>query len=42
MGSRSHLLGEERYIGAVTLYGITGILSLLGMTGYNAYLKKKQ
>ena len=37
-----HLLGQERYIGAVTLYGITGILSLLGMTGYNTYLKKKQ
>ena len=37
-----HLLGEERYIGAVILYGITGLLSLLGMAGYNRYLKKKQ
>ena len=37
-----HLLGEERYIGAVILYGITGVLSLLGMLGYNQYLKKKQ
>ena len=37
-----HLLGEERYIGAVVLYGITGLLSLLGMLGYNSYLKKKQ
>ena len=37
-----HLLGEERYIGAVILYGITGTLSLLGMVFYNTYLKKKQ
>ena len=37
-----HLLGEERYIGAIILYGITGLLSLLGMVGYNIYLKKKQ
>ena len=37
-----HLLGQERYIGAVILYGITGLLSLLGMVGYNRYLKKKQ
>lgn len=37
-----HLLGEERYIGAVILFGITGLLSLGGMVGYNCYLKKKQ
>ena len=37
-----HLLGQERYIGAVILYGVTGVLSLLGMVGYNRYLKKKQ
>lgn len=37
-----HLLGQERYIGAVILYGITGTLSLLGMAGYNRYLKRKQ
>lgn len=37
-----HLLGEERYIGAVILYGVTGLLSLLGLMGYNRYLKKKQ
>ena len=37
-----HLLGEEHYIGAVILYGITGLLSLLGMVGYNRYLKKKE
>ena len=37
-----HLLGEERYTGAVILYGVTGLLSLLGLMGYNRYLKKKQ
>ena len=37
-----HLLGEERYLGAVILYGITGLLSLLGMVGYQRYLKKKE
>ena len=28
-----HLLGEARYLGAVILYGVTGLLSLLGMAG---------
>ena len=37
-----HLLGEERYIGAVVLFGITGLLSLGGMLCYNRYLKKKE
>ena len=37
-----HLLGEERYIGAVILYGITGLVSLAGLMGYNHYLKRKQ
>ena len=37
-----HLLGEERYMGAVILYGITGLVSLAGLLGYNHYLKKKQ
>ena len=37
-----HLLGEARYIGAVILYAITGLLSLLGMVAYNRYLRKKQ
>ena len=37
-----HLLGEERYMGAVILYGITGLLSLFGMVGYNRYLTKKE
>ena len=37
-----HLLGQEHYTGAVILYGVTGLLSLLGMVGYNRYLKKKE
>ena len=37
-----HLLGEERYTGAIILYGVTGLLSALGLLGYNMYLKKKQ
>ena len=37
-----HLLGQEYYTGAVILYGVTGLLSLLGMVGYNRYLKKKE
>ena len=37
-----HLLGEEKYWGAVILYGITGLLSILGMVVYNRHLKKKQ
>ena len=37
-----HLLGQEKYMGAVVLYAITGLLSLLGMLGYNRYLKKKE
>jgi uncharacterized membrane protein YdjX (TVP38/TMEM64 family) len=37
-----HMIGQERYIGAIILYGITGLFSLLGMLGYNCYLKKKQ
>ena len=37
-----HLLGEDRYMGAVILYGITGLVSLAGLLGYNHYLKKKQ
>lgn len=36
-----HLLGEERYWGAVILYGITGLVSLAGLAGYNRYLKMK-
>ena len=36
-----HLLGQESYVGAVILYGVTGLLSLLGMVGYQRCLKKK-
>lgn len=37
-----HLLGEQRYGGAILLYGITGLVSVAGLLGYNAYLKRKQ
>lgn len=37
-----HLLGEERYMGAVILYGITGLVSIVGLLAYNRYIKKKQ
>lgn len=37
-----HLLGEQRYIGAAVLYGITGLVSAAGLVGYNLYLRKKQ
>lgn len=37
-----HLLGEEEFAGAALLYGITGLISISGFWGYNAYLKHKQ
>ena len=37
-----HLLGEARYMGAIILYGITGLVSAVGLLGYHAYLKRKQ
>lgn len=37
-----HLLGEENYWAAAILYGVTGIVSALGLWGYNRYMKKKQ
>ena len=37
-----HLLGEENYRAALVLYGVTGLVSLLGLMGYHAYTKKKQ
>lgn len=37
-----HLLGEGRYGGAVSVYAITGIISLIGLWGYNAWVKKKE
>jgi len=36
-----HLIGEEKYIGAIALYTITGIISLAGLMIYNKTLKKK-
>jgi len=37
-----HLLGEGRYWGAILLYGITGLVSLAGLTVYNAILRRRQ
>lgn len=37
-----HLLGEGEYFGAIILYGVTGLVSLLGMIGYNIWMKKKE
>lgn len=37
-----HLIGEGDYISAVLLYGITGIISLIGLMSYNAWMKHKR
>ena len=37
-----HLLGEGNYWDAIALYGITGIVSLAGLTIYNAILRRRQ
>jgi len=37
-----HLIGEERYLGAVILYGVTGILSLTGLFIYNKMKNKRK
>lgn len=37
-----HLLGEGRYMGAILVYGITGIVSLCGILGYNSWVKRKE
>ena len=37
-----HLLGEGKYWGAVLLYGITGIVSLIGLSVYNRILRRRQ
>ena len=37
-----HLLGEGQWWGAVLLYGITGIVSLIGLMLYNKILNRKQ
>lgn len=36
-----YLLGEERYIGAILLYSITGAVSLCGLLIYNRMLKRR-
>lgn len=36
-----YLLGEGNYLSAIILYGLTGALSLLGLFGYNTWMKKK-
>lgn len=37
-----HLLGEGKYWGAILLYGITAIVSFLGLTAYNRFVRRKQ
>ena len=36
-----HLLGEGKYIGAMIVYAVTAAISLLGLWGYNAWMKRK-
>ncbi len=37
-----HLLGEGNYWGAILIYGITGIASLIGLAIYNTILRRRQ
>ena len=37
-----HLVGEGKYVGAVIVYAVTGVVSLLGLLGYNAWMKQKE
>lgn len=37
-----HLLGEGRYTVAIVVYAVTALVSLLGMLGYNAWVKRKE
>lgn len=37
-----HFLGEKQYLGAIILYGITGIVSIVGLIIYKSFIKKKQ
>jgi len=37
-----HLLGEENYLGALIVYAATAAVSLLGLLGYNAWMKRKK
>jgi hypothetical protein len=35
-------VGEGKYVGAVIVYAVTGVVSLLGLLGYNAWMKRKE
>ena len=37
-----HLLGEGNFTGAVILYAVTGAVSLLGMIGYDLWVKRRK
>ena len=37
-----HLLGEEQYIGAVLLYGITAVVSLVGLGIYHTIVRRRR
>lgn len=37
-----HLVGEGKYVSAVIVYAVTGVVSLLGLLGYNAWMKRKE
>ena len=37
-----HLLGEGEYTIAVVIYTVTAFISLLGMLGYNAWVKRRE
>lgn len=37
-----HLLGEGEYLSAIILYGVTAVISLIGMVSYNAWMKKRE
>ena len=37
-----HLLGEGEYVLAVIVYAATAVISLLGMLGYNVWMKRRE
>lgn len=37
-----HLLGEREYLWAILLYGVTGVVSLIGLMIYNSIIRRKQ
>lgn len=37
-----HLIGEGEYVSAVVVYAITAVVSLLGMLGYNRWVKRRE